>query len=178
MSSITTIKTLSTIDIKLIPNRFFALCISIIMLVCANTCIAQETELFKLVKNVTELQEGDTVIVVNNTNELCSALSTKWNSDKYNKTSIDGYKIDINGETIIPPANVDRIQLQKASNGKWLLFSTTYKKYLCNDNKSKATGSNYIALRDKEDDYFKLTAPVEISIKDYATIEFLKSTDN
>ena len=178
MSSITTIKTLRTVDIKLIPNHFFALCISIIMLVCANTCVAQETELFKLVKNVTELQEGDTVIVVNNTNELCSALSTKWNSDKYNKTSIDGYKIDLNGETIIPPANVDRIQLQKASNGKWLLFSTTYKKYLCNDNKSKATGSNYIALRDKEDDYFKLTAPVEISIKDYATIEFLKSTDN
>lgn len=177
MSSITTIKTLRTIDITLISSRFIALLIGIIMMACANTCIAQETELFKLVKNVTELQEGDTVIVVNNTNELCSALSTKWNSDKYNKTSIDGYKIDINGETIIPPANVDRIQLQKASNGKWLLFSTTYKKYLCNDNKSKASG-NFIALRDKEDDYFKLTAPVEISIKDYATIEFLKSTDN
>lgn len=177
MSSITTIKMLRTVDIKLIPNRFFALCIGIIMLTCANTCIAQETELFKLVKNVTELQEGDTVIVVNNTNELCSALSTKWNSDKYNKTSIDGYKIDINGETIIPPANVDRIQLQKASNGKWLLFSTTYKKYLCNDNKSKASG-NFIALRDKEEDYFKYTAPVEISITKYAKIEFLKSTDN
>lgn len=177
MSSITTIKMLRTVDIKLIPNHFFALCIGIIMLTCANTCIAQETELFKLVKNVTELQEGDTVIVVNNTNELCSALSTKWNSDKYNKTSIDGYKIDINGETIIPPANVDRIQLQKASNGKWLLFSTTYKKYLCNDNKSKASG-NFIALRDKEDDYFKLTAPVEISITKYAKIDFLKSTDN
>lgn len=177
MSSITTIKTLRTIDITLIPSRFIALLIGIIMMACANTCIAQETELFKLVKNVTELQEGDTVIVVNNTNELCSALSTKWNSDKYNKTSIDGYKIDINGETIIPPANVDRIQLQKASNGKWLLFSTTYKKYLCNDNKSKASG-NFIALRDKEDDYFKLTAPVEISITKYAKIDFLKSTDN
>ena len=177
MSSITTIKTLRTIDITLIPSRFIALLIGIIMMACANTCIAQETELFKLVKNVTELQEGDTVIVVNNTNKLCSALSTKWNSDKYNKTSIDGYKIDINGETIIPPANVDRIQLQKASNGKWLLFSTTYKKYLCNDNKSKASG-NFIALRDKEDDYFKLTAPVEISITKYAKIDFLKSTDN
>lgn len=174
MSSITTIKMLRTIDIKLVPNRFFALCIGIIMMACANTCIAQKTEQFKLVKNVTELQEGDTVIVVNNTNELCSALSTKWNKTS---TSIDGYKIDINGETIIAPANVDRIQLKKASNGKWLLFSTTYKKYLCNDNKSKARG-NFIALRDKEDDYFKLTAPVEISIKDYATIEFLKSTDN
>lgn len=172
MSSITTIKTLRTIDIKLIPYRFFALCIGIIMLACANTCIAQETELFKLVKNVTELQEGDIVIVVNNTNKLCSALSTKWDYRK-----IDGYKIDINGETITAPSNVDRIQLQKASNGNWLLFSTTYKKYLCNDNKSKASG-NFIALRDKEDDLFKLTAPVEISIKDYATIEFLKSTDN
>ena len=177
MSSITTIKTLRTIDIKLIPNRFFALCISIIMLACANTCIAQETELFKLVKNVTELQEGDTVIVVNNTNELCSALSTKWGSNTYNKTYIDGYKIDINGETITAPSSVDRIQLQKNTQGNWLLFSTTYKKYLCNDNKSKASG-NYIALRDKEDNYFKLTAPVDISITKYATIEFLKSTDN
>lgn len=176
MSSITTIKTLSTIDIKLIPNRFFALCIGIIMMACANTCIAQETELFKLVKNTTELQEGDTVIVVNNTNKLYSALSTKWYYNK-NNTYIDGYKIDINGETIIAPANVDRIQLQKASNGKWLLFSTTYKKYLCNDNKSK-DDSKCIALRDKDDDYFKLTAPVEISITKYAKIEYLKSTDN
>ena len=173
MSSITTIKTLRTVDIKLIPNRFFALCISIIMLACANTCIAQETELFKLVKNVTELQEGDTVIVVNNTNELCSALSTKWDYRK-----IDGYKIDINGETITAPSSVDRIQLQKNAQGNWLLFSTTYKKYLCNDNKSKATDNKYIALRDKDDDLFKSTAPVEISITKYATIEYLKSIDN
>lgn len=176
MSSITTIKTLRTVDIKLIPNHFFALCISIIMLVCANTCIAQETELFKLVKNVTELQEGDIVIVVNNTNEHCSALSTKWGSRK-----IEGYKIDINGETITAPSNVDRIQLQKNTQGNWLLFSTTYKKYLCNDNKSKPNSSsnyNYIALRDKEDDLFKLTAQVEISIKEYAIIKYLKSTDD
>ena len=172
MSSITTIKMLRTVDIKLIPNRFFALCISIIMLACANTCIAQEKEQFKLVKNVTELQEGDIVIVVNNTNEHCSALSTKWGSRK-----IEGYKININGETITAPSNVDRIQLQKNAQGNWLLFSTTHKKYLCNDNKSKASG-NFIALRDKEHDYFKYTAPVEISITKYAKIDFLKSTDN
>ena len=172
MSSITNIKTLRTVDIKLIPNRFFALFISIIMLACANTCIAQEKEQFKLVKNVTELQEGDIVIVVNNTNEHCSALSTKWDYRK-----IDGYKIDINGETITAPSNVDRIQLQKNAQGNWLLFSTTHKKYLCNDNKSKASG-NFIALRDKEHDYFKYTAPVEISITKYAKIDFLKSTDN
>lgn len=173
MSSITTIKMLRTVDIKLIPNHFFALCIGIIMLTCANTCIAQETEQFKLVKNVTELQEGDIVIVVNNTNEHCSALSTKWGSRK-----IEGYKININGETITAPSNVDRIQLQKDSNEKWLLFSTTYKKYLCNDNKSKDDDSNCIALRDKDNNLFKSTAPVEISITKYATIEYLKSTDN
>lgn len=175
-STTTTIKMLRTIDITLIPSRFIALFIGIIMMACVNTCVAQETELFKLVKNTTELQEGDIVIVVNNTNEHCSALSTKWGSRK-----IDGYKIDINGETITAPSNVDRIQLQKASNGKWLLFSTTYKKYLCNDNKSKPNSSsnyNYIALRDKEDDLFKLTAQVEISIKEYAIIKYLKSTDD
>lgn len=173
MSSTTTIKMLRTIDITLISSRFIALFIGIIMMACANTCVAQKTELFKLVKNVTELQEGDIVIVVNNTNEHCSALSTKWDYRK-----IDGYKIDINGETITAPSNVDRIQLQKNAQGNWLLFSTTYKKYLCNDNKSKATDNNYIALRDKDDDLFKSTAPVEISITKYATIEYLKSTDN
>ena len=87
------------VDIKLIPNHFFALCIGIIMMVCANTCIAQETEQFKLVKNVTELQEGDIVIVVNNTNEHCSALSTKWDYRK-----IDGYKIDIKPASQAEPA--------------------------------------------------------------------------
>ena len=172
MSSITTIKMLRTVDIKLIPNHFFALCISIIMLTCANTCIAQETEQFKLVKNVTELQEGDIVIVVNNTNEHCSALSTIWDSNK-----IDGYKIDIYGETITAPTGVDRIQLQKDTKDNWLLFSTTYKKYLCNDNKANSY-NNKIALRDKNDYLFKTTAQVTISIKEYARIEFLNSTDN
>lgn len=139
---------------------------------CGNTCIAQETEQFKLVKNVTELQEGDIVIVVNNTNEHCSALSTIWDSNK-----IDGYKIDIYGETITAPTGVDRIQLQKDTKDNWLLFSTTYKKYLCNDNKANSY-NNKIALRDKNDYLFKTTAQVTISIKEYARIEFLNSTDN
>lgn len=139
---------------------------------CGNTCIAQETEQFKLVKNVTELQEGDIVIVVNNTNEHCSALSTIWDSNK-----IDGYKIDIYGETITAPTGVDRIQLQKDTKDNWLLFSTTYKKYLCNDNKANSY-NNKIALRDKNDYLFKTTAQVTISIKEYANIEFLNSTDN
>lgn len=153
-------------------KSLFIFCITVIMMTCGNTCIAQETEQFKLVKNVTELQEGDIVIVVNNTNEHCSALSTIWDSNK-----IDGYKIDIYGETITAPTGVDRIQLQKDTKDNWLLFSTTYKKYLCNDNKANSY-NNKIALRDKNDYLFKTTAQVTISIKEYARIEFLNSTDN
>lgn len=172
MSYIKLIIKLEKHNLLFFQKSLFTFCIAVIMMACGNTCHAQETEQFKLVKNVTELQEGDIVIVVNNTNEHCSALSTKWDSNK-----IDGYKIDINGETITAPTGVDRIQLQKDTKDNWLLFSTTYEKYLCNDNKANSY-NNKIALRDKNDYLFKITAQVTISIKEYARIEFLNSTDN
>lgn len=162
MSSITTIKTLRTIDIKLIPNRFFALCISIIMLTCANTCIAQETEQFKLVKNVTELQEGDTVIVVNNIvrdNGHCSALGTTLNKDK---NKVCGCIIDIDGEIAYATPEIDRIKLEKSGTDKWLLFSTTQQKYICNGNKKTVT--NKLTFLNKDDDSFKHISRTEISI--------------
>ena len=162
MSSITTIKTLRTVDIKLIPNHFFALCIGIIMLTCANTCIAQETEQFKLVKNVTELQEGDIVIVVNNIvrdNGHCSALGTTLNKDK---NKVCGCIIDIDGEIAYATPEVDRIKLEKSGTDKWLLFSTTQQKYICNGNKK--TVDNKIVLLNQEDDSFKHISKTEISI--------------
>ena len=112
MSSITTIKTLRTVDIKLIPNRFFALCIGIIMMVCANTCIAQETEQFKLVKNVTELQEGDTVIVVNNIvrdNGFCSALGTTLSTNK-SKKRVNGVCTGLHNKNIF--CNFEALKLR------------------------------------------------------------------
>ncbi len=162
MSSITTIKMLRTVDIKLIPNHFFALCIGIIMLTCANTCIAQETEQFKLVKNVTELQEGDIVIVVNNIvrdNGHCSALGTTLNKDK---NKVCGCIIDIDGEIAYATPEVDRIKLEKSGTDKWLLFSTTQQKYICNGNKK--TVDNKIVLLNQEDDSFKHISKTEISI--------------
>lgn len=161
MSSITTIKTLRTVDIKLIPNRFFALCISIIMLVCANTCIAQETEQFKLVKNVAELQEGDTVIVVNNIvrdNGHCSALGTTLSDDK---SKICGCKIEVKGEIAYATPDVDRIKLEK-DNTYWLLYSMTQQKYICNGNKKKVT--NKLTFLNKDDDSFKYMAKLGITI--------------
>lgn len=165
MSSITIIKTLRTIDIKLIPNRFFALCIGIIMMACANTCIAQETELFKLVKNTTELQEGDTVIVVNNIvrdNGSCSALGTTLNKDK---SKICGCKIEVNGEIAYATPDVDRIKLEKSGTDNWLLFSTTQQKYICNGNKSgKEIRANKLILLNKDNESFKYMAKVGITI--------------
>lgn len=161
MSSITTIKMLRTVDIKLIPNRFFALCIGIIMMVCANTCIAQETEQFKLVKNVTELQEGDTVIVVNNIvrdNGYCSTLGTTLNTYK---SRIYGCKIEVNGEIAYATPDVDRIKLEK-DNTYWLLFSMTQQKYICNGNKKTVT--NTLTLLNQDDDSFKHISRTEISI--------------
>ena len=161
MSGITTIKTLRTVDIKLIPNRFFALCIGIIMLACANTCVAQETELFKLVKNTTELQEGDTVIVVNNIvrdNGYCSALGTTLSTDK---SKICGCKIEVNGEIAYATPEVDRIKLEK-DDTYWLLYSMTQQKYICNGNKKTVTNTS--TFRNKDDDSFKHISRTKISI--------------
>lgn len=162
MSSITTIKMLRTIDIKLVPNRFFALCIGIIMMACANTCVAQETEQFKLVKNAAELQEGDTVIVVNNIvrdNGHCSALGTTLNKDK---NKVCGCIIDIDGEIAYATPEIDRIKLEKSGTDKWLLFSTTQQKYICNGNKKTVT--NKLTFLNKDDDSFKHISRTEISI--------------
>lgn len=161
MSSITTIKTLRTVDIKLISNRFFALCISIIMLACANTCFAQETELFKLVKNVAELQEGDIVIVVNNIvrdNGYCSALGTTLSTDK---SKFCGCKIEVNGEIAYATPDVDRIKLEK-DDTYWLLYSMTQQKYICNGNKKTVTNTS--TFRNKDDDSFKHISRTKISI--------------
>lgn len=165
MSSTTTIKTLSTIDITLIPSRFIALFIGIIMMACANTCIAQETELFKLVKNVTELQEGDIVIVVNNIvrdNGSCSALGTTLSTDK---SKICGCKIEVNGDIAYATPDVDRIKLEKSGTDNWLLFSTTQQKYICNGNKSgKEIRANKLILLNKDNESFKYMAKVGITI--------------
>lgn len=161
MSSITTIKMLRTVDIKLIPNHFFALCIGIIMLTCANTCIAQETEQFKLVKNVTELQEGDIVIVVNNIvrdNGHCSALGTTLSKDK---SKICGCKIEVKGEIAYATPDVDRIKLEK-DDTYWLLYSMTQQKYICNGNKKTVTNTS--TFRNKDDDSFKHISRTKISI--------------
>lgn len=160
-------------NLTYLPNLFFTFCMAIIMIACGNTCRAQEKELFKLVKSMSEIKDGDTVIIVNNyirDNGSCSALGTKLNDSK---NKICGSKITINEEIAIPSSDIDRIKLEKDNTDKWLIFSITHQKYICNDNNGSKSNINQLALLTIKDEYFKYRARTIISIKEnFAIIEY------
>ena len=169
-------------NLPYLPNLFFTFCMAIIMIACGNTCRAQEKERFILVKSMSEIKDGDTVIIANDylrNNGLYPALGTTFKDDK-----ILGCKIDINGEIAIASSEADRIRLEKYNN-YWLLFSITKQKYICNNSeKSNITNSSSykkLTYRPNTDDYFAATAKTNISILPidnniYAEIIFPSST--
>lgn len=169
-------------NLPYLPNLFFTFCMAIIMIACGNTCRAQEKERFILVKSMSEIKDGDTVIIANDmmrANGVYPALGTKFENDK-----ILGCKIDINGEIAIASSEADRIRLEKYNN-YWLLFSITKQKYICNNSeKSNITNSSSykkLTYRPNTDDYFAATAKTNISILPidnniYAEIIFPSST--
>ncbi|WP_295342557.1 hypothetical protein [uncultured Prevotella sp.] len=110
---------------------------------------------------MTELQEGDIVIVVNNIvrdNGHCSALGTTLSKDK---SKICGCKIEVKGEIAYATPDVDRIKLEK-DDTYWLLYSMTQQKYICNGNKKTVTNTS--TFRNKDDDSFKHISRTKISI--------------
>ena len=149
---------------------------------CSNTCRAQEKELFKLVKSMSEIKDGDTVIIANDMmrdNGAYPALGTTFKDDK-----ILGCKIDINGEIATVSSDADRIKLEKNSNN-WLLFSITKQKYICNNSKqtpfSSSSTNKKLTYLQKNDDYFIIRAKTTISILSinnniYAEIIYPKGT--
>lgn len=160
-------------NLPFLPNLFFTFCMAIIMIAGGNTCCAQENERFILVKSMSEIKDGDTVIIVNNyirDNGSCSALGTKLNDYK---NRIYGSKITINEEIAIPSSDIDRIKLEKDNTDKWLIFSITHQKYICNDNNGSKSNINKLALLTIKDEYFKYRARTKISIKEnFAIIEY------
>lgn len=171
-----------THNLPFLPNLFFTFCMTIIMIACGNTCRAQEKELFKLVKSMSEIKDGDTVIIANDMmrdNGAYPALGTTFKDDK-----ILGCKIDINGEIATVSSDADRIKLEKNSNN-WLLFSITKQKYICNNSKqtpfSSSSTNKKLTYLPKNDDYFKIRAKTTISILSinnniYAEIIYPKGT--
>lgn len=160
-------------NLPFLPNLFFTFCMAIIMIACGNTCRAQENERFILVKSMSEIKDGDTVIIINNyirDNGSCSALGIKLNDSK---NKICGSKITINEEIAIPSSDIDRIILEKDNTDKWLIFSITHQKYICNDNKGSKADINKLILLIKEDKNFKYKAKTDIIIKEnFAIIEY------
>ncbi|WP_302974054.1 hypothetical protein [uncultured Prevotella sp.] len=98
---------------------------AIIMIACGNTCRAQEKERFILVKSMSEIKVGDTVIIANDmmrANQGYPAMGSGLNKNN----QINVCKIDIDGEIATVSSDVDRIKLEQVESGKetyWRLFS-------------------------------------------------------
>lgn len=153
-----------THNLPFLPNLFFTFCMAIIMIACGNTCRAQEKERFILVKSMSEIKDGDTVIIANDmmrANEGYPAMGSGLNKSSQIKVC----KIDIDGEIATVSPDVDRIKLGKVESGKntyWRLFSIKNQKYICNDSNRK--DYEKIKYRDKNDDDFKTSANAQIEI--------------
>lgn len=103
-------------NLPFLPNLFFTFCMAIIMIACGNTCRAQENERFILVKSMSEIKDGDTVIIANDmmrNNEGYPAMGSGLIDNSSNKNYISACKIDIDGEIATVSPDVDRIRLDK-----------------------------------------------------------------
>lgn len=175
-----------THNLPFLPNLFFTFCMAIIMIACGNTCRAQEKERFILVKSMSEIKVGDTVIIANNkmrANGVYPAMGSEFHNDQ-----INACKINIDGEIAIVSPDVDRIKLEKVKSGKktyWRLFSTAQQKYICNN--SNKEYNKKITYRNTDDQLLNYTANISISInpttsgsiKDcYAKIFYVQKRDN
>ena len=173
-------------NLPFLPNLFFTFCMAIIMIAGGNNCRAQENERFILVKSMSEIKDGDTVIIANNkmrANGVYPAMGSEFHNDQ-----INACKINIDGEIATVSPDVDRIKLEQVESGKetyWRLFSTAQQKYICNN--SNKDYNKKITYRNTDDKLLKYTANISISInpttsgsiKDcYARIYYIQKRDN
>ena len=107
------------------------LCVAVLAL-CPMVCNAADGDKFKLVKSVSELNDGDKIILVKlnaNSAGANAALSTKSKSGQY----IEGAIIEVNGDIATANSTTEIIQIERESNGFYLKCQSNTK-YLCNNN--------------------------------------------
>lgn len=170
-------------NLPYLPNLFFTFCMAIIMIACGNNCRAQENERFILVKSMSEIKDGDTVIIANDmmrANQGYPAIGSGLNKSN----QINVCKIDIDGEIATVSSDVDRIKLEQVESGKetyWRLFSIKNQKYICNDCNQEVYKK--ITYRDINDKHFKTSSKATIEIKltktnnIYTIITYKKNTE-
>ncbi len=172
-------------NLPYLPNLFFTFCMAIIMIACGNTCRAQENERFILVKSMSEIKDGDTVIIANDmmrNNEGYPAMGSGLIDNSSNKNYISACKIDIDGEIATVSPDVDRIRLDKIIRGQktfWRLYSLKNQKYICND--SERDVYEKITYRETDNNLLSKTANSTIEIrtttnKNYTIITYPKKS--
>lgn len=111
-----------------------------LFLACSTICAAADGDKFKLVKNVSELKDGDKVIIVKKrTSENADVVPFSFALGKYHGTQkntlMPGVEVSVLGDVVTVNDDVDVIELEQSSNKFYLKSSVG--KYLCmynNDN--------------------------------------------
>lgn len=107
------------------------LCVAIFVL-CPMVCNAADGDKFKLVKSVSELNDGDKIILVKlnaNSTGANAALSKTSKSGQYIESSI----IEVSGDIATANSTTEIIQIERVSNDFYLKCQSN-NQYLCNNN--------------------------------------------
>ena len=127
---------------KFFKTSLRALLCGAVLALCPMVCNAADGDKFKLVKSVSELNDGDKIILVKlnaDSQGTNVALSTKSKSGQY----IEGAIIDVSGDIATANNTTEIIQIEKESNDFYLkCLSDTM--YLCNNNDDSK--NNYIGF--------------------------------
>lgn len=117
---------------KFFKTSLRALLCGAVLALCPMVCNAADGDKFKLVKSVSELNDGDKIILVKlnvNSAGANAALSTKSKSGQY----IEGAIIEVSGDIATANNTTEIIQIERESNDFYLkCLSDTM--YLCNNN--------------------------------------------
>lgn len=126
---------------KFFKTSLRALLCGAVLALCPMVCNAADGDKFKLVKSVSELNDGDKIILVKlnaDSQGTNVALSTKSKSGQY----IEGAIIEVSGDIATANNTTEIIQIEKESNDFYLkcLSNTMYLCNNCDDNSRNTIG--------------------------------------
>ena len=161
---------------KFFKTSLRALLCGAVLALCPVVCNAADGDKFKLVKSVSELNDGDKIILVKlnvDSQGTNAALSTKSKSGQY----IEGAIIEVSGDIATANNTTEIIQIEKESNDFYLkCLSDTM--YLCNN--SDEYGKNTIgyskdkkAIKDRHGKIVKAAIEID-NINNNAIISYEK----
>lgn len=117
---------------KFFKTSLRALLCGAVLALCPMVCNAADGDKFKLVKSVSELNDGDKIILVKlnaDSQGTNAALSTKSKSGQY----IEGAIIEVSGDIATANNTTEIIQIERVSNDFYLKCQSNTM-YLCNNN--------------------------------------------